>query len=154
MTKILMHAILGALAGPVVALDLAPPDPVCTIVDELSAQVLRITGYPMQDVCNDISFTLPAVARDELGQLGAFHPSNGRIELAANLDLTTTYGQSILLHEMVHAAQAQSGFSPDCRARLEVEAYRAQSTFLRAHNLENQANAALFFATILSTCAP
>ena len=74
-------------------------------------------------------------------QAGAFYPKTGRIELAPDLDLGTAYGQSFLLHEMVHAAPFAGGADPTapCPAALEAEAHAAQAQFLQEAGLSREA---------------
>ncbi|MBB1160577.1 hypothetical protein [Aquariibacter albus] len=63
-------------------------------------------------------------------------PAERRILLADTLDLAHPVGRSFLLHELVHALEAEAGQTPaaeDCEAvlRSERRAYRAQDAFLR-----------------------
>ena len=87
-------------------------------------------------------------------QAGAFCPDTGAIELAPDLDLSDAFGQSYLLHELVHAAQYANGAQDNarCPAVLEAEAYTVQSDFLRARGLGREAVTMRLLAGQLGTC--
>lgn len=153
MTRLL--AFLAVLAAsPVSALDLAPPVNLCAVAERLAPEMERLTGRSAGQACPAVSFTLPAITTDRQSRAGAYNFDTREIALAADLDLTSVYGQSILLHEMIHAAQHRDGHDPACRAELEYEAYMAQAAFLRDHGEEREAQLALIFAAMLSGCGP
>lgn len=61
-----------------------------------------------------------------------------RLLLREDVDLSTAYGQSILLHELVHALQAQQGAVASGTRQWHIrerEAYRLQYRFMRATGL-------------------
>jgi hypothetical protein len=69
---------------------------------------------------------------------GATVSTQARLLLHHDVDLEDPYGRSILLHELVHALQAQEGpaeFGSLLWQRREREAYRVQHRFLRASGL-------------------
>ncbi|NHB76795.1 hypothetical protein G8O29_08585 [Rhodobacter sp. M37P] len=127
-----LAAFVGAL--PAQAGDL------CPLVAELNLALVRTTDHAPV-ACPEIGFALLEDQPGLRSQAGAYFPDSGRIELAPDLDLTTAYGQSFLLHEMVHAAQFAEGAdrAARCPAALEAEAYRVQADFLQAAGLSRDA---------------
>lgn len=112
----------------------------CPLVTRLNGVLAESTGYPAIP-CPEIGFSALADQQGVRSQAGAFFPDTGRIELAPDLDMTTVYGQSFLLHEMVHAAQFANGVDrrAPCPAALEAEAYRVQAQFLQEAGLSRDA---------------
>jgi hypothetical protein len=143
-------AFLQALAGSPA---LADPG-ICALVAELNGFIAERTQYVPDQDCPKIGFSALPAAGEWRSQVGAFDPATGAIELAPDLDLTTTYGQSYLLHELHHAAQFIAGadLRVDCPAQLEGEAYRLQSEFLREHGLPREAIMVRIMADQLGTC--
>ena len=86
----------------------ARSDDLCPLVARLNAWVVRITDHHPPP-CPQIGFTDLAGSVGVRSQAAAYDPQSGRIELAPDLDLATAYGQSYLLHELVHAAQFANG---------------------------------------------
>ncbi|MCU0903765.1 MAG: hypothetical protein MUE83_07800 [Tabrizicola sp.] len=112
----------------------------CPLVAELNRVLVEATDY--QPVpCPEIGFSVLDGQPGMRSQAGAYFPETGQIELAPDLDLTTAYGQSFLLHEMVHAAQFAEGADgrAPCPAALEAEAYAVQARFLQAAGLTREA---------------
>jgi hypothetical protein len=136
----------------------APPsrDMVCAIVADLSAVIADETAYPPLLGCPEIGFGTLAGTAAQRSQAGAFIPATGMIELAPDLDLTTAYGQSFLLHELVHAAQYDAGrhLEVPCPAALEAEAYAIQAAFLRRHGMTRTATMTAVMAAQLGVCHP
>lgn len=135
---------------------LTPADPqpdLCTLVERLNVVVLRDTGYPPPP-CPQIGFAALARSTTERSQAAAFNPATGAVELAADLDLTAPFGQSYLLHELVHAAQYANGAQTraSCPAALEAQAYTVQADFLRAHDLGREAVLVQMLAWHLGSC--
>ncbi len=155
-TRLAPLLVLVCGAAPVAALDLAPPVNLCAIAAELAPEVTRLTGYATGPTCPEIAFTLPARAASATGKdrAGEYNFDTRAIGLAADLDMSGAYGRSILLHEMVHAAQHRAGKDPECRAELEYEAYMAQATYLRAHGEAREATLAMVLAGLVSSCGP
>lgn len=125
------------------ALLLAPAaraDEHCALVARLNRVLIDSTALAPVP-CPGIGFSVLEGAAGLRSQAGAFFPETGRIELAPDLDLNTAYGQSFLLHEMVHAAQFAAGAdrTAPCPAALEAEAYRVQAVFLRRAGLGRDA---------------
>jgi hypothetical protein len=118
-------------------------------VDELIAQLLTLavawSGYPAPA-------TPPAVHIVSASQMpcrcpgffayskwiygyGVAHEIPEELLLRDDVDLHEAYGRSILLHELVHALQAQEGpaeYGSPLWYRREREAYHVQFRFLRA----------------------
>jgi hypothetical protein len=112
----------------------------CPLVDQLNRVLVETTDY-QPVACPEIGFTALDGQPGLRSQAGAYFPETGRIELAPDLDLTTTYGQSFLLHELVHAAQFAEGADrrARCQAALEAEAYQVQAQFLHQAGLTRDA---------------
>jgi len=123
-----------AIASAVQAKDL------CPLVADLNAALADATRYAAVP-CPEIGFAVLDAQPGMRSQAGAYFPKTGRIELAPDLDLTTAYGQSFLLHELVHAAQFAEGADRQapCPAALEAEAYRVQAQFLHEAGLTRDA---------------
>jgi hypothetical protein len=146
------------LAAAILCLTLLPAakaraTELCPLVDRLNDALAEATDY--QPVpCPEIGFSALDGQPGMRSQAGAYFPKTGRIELAPDLDLATAYGQSFLLHEMVHAAQFAEG--ADRRARcteaLEAEAYRVQAEFLHAAGLTRDALLTRMLGHQLGTC--
>jgi hypothetical protein len=113
--------------------------PLCAMAAELGDWLVRHSNLPILAACPTIQIgTLPE--GDALrAQAGAYDPVTGIITLAADLDLTTPYGQSYLLHELAHTAQHQAGQPLDCHGRLEAQAYALQADFLAENKLDRDA---------------
>ena len=147
--KHLTMALLAALTLPVVA----RADDLCPLVADLNGVVAAETGYTTPP-CPDIGFADLPSGTELRSQAGAYYPDTGRIELTPDLDLTTAYGQSYLLHELVHAAQYASGAEARaaCPAALEAEAYGVQARFLIAKGDRDGALTLFVLGTQLGNC--
>jgi hypothetical protein len=112
----------------------------CPLVAKLNAVLETSTSYSSVP-CPEIGFSALDGQPGMRSQAGAYFPETGRIELAPDLDLTTAYGQSFLLHELIHAAQFANGADrrARCPAALEAEAYRVQAQFLQEAGLMRDA---------------
>lgn len=135
------------LGSPASAKDL------CPLVTELNRVLADSTGY-QPVACPEIGFSVLDDQPGMRSQAGAYFPETGRIELAPDLDLTTAYGQSFLLHELVHAAQFAEGadLRARCPAALEAEAYRVQAQFLQEANLTRDALMTRMLGDQLGAC--
>ncbi|MGR3290396.1 MAG: hypothetical protein ACU0C9_04280, partial [Paracoccaceae bacterium] len=73
--------------------------------------------------------------------LAAFLTTSNEILISDEIDLTTLLGRSFLVHEIVHAAQFNSGdIAPEsCTGLLESEAYQVQPPYLEKHDLAKEA---------------
>ena len=131
----------------------AMPD-LCPLVADLNAVIVAETRHTPPP-CPAIGFAVLPATGAVRSQAGAYLPDSGRIELAADLDLTTAYGQSYLLHELVHAAQFASGadMTAACPAALEGEAYRVQAAFLLQAGLRRDSVLVGLLAAQLGQCA-
>lgn len=130
----------------------ASPD-LCPLVAELNTVIVAETGLAPPP-CPVIGFAALPVSGAMRSQAGAYFPETGAIELAPDLDLTAPFGQSYLLHELVHAAQYASGaqLKARCPAVLEAEAYRVQAGFLRARGFGREAVMMTMLAGQLGAC--
>jgi hypothetical protein len=133
------------LASPVAA-----EDGLCALALDLDARIVAVTGDPPATTCPVIGRTLPAGGLRS--QAGAFDPATERIEIAPDIDLSTTWGQGFLLHELVHFAQARGGRLTDCEGVLEAEAYRLQADFLREKGAVQDARTITALSAILGGC--
>jgi hypothetical protein len=125
----------------------------CPLVAELNRTVADLTGHA-PPTCPVIGFVDLPEFGGVRSQAGAYFPLTQRIELAPDLDLTTVFGQSYLLHELVHAAQFAAGADKTalCPAALEAEAYTVQAAFLRQHGLGEQALTVQLIGMQLGSC--
>ncbi|MGL4236227.1 DUF6647 family protein [Tabrizicola sp.] len=125
----------------------------CPLVAELNTYLTANSNYDAV-ACPEIGFSALPAEGAMRSQAGAYFPDTGDIELAADLDLEGAYGQSFLLHEMVHAAQFAAGADQRvrCPAELEAEAYRLQAGFLRDNGLSREAMLTDFLASQLGSC--
>lgn len=154
MTRATTHVLVFAFlaAGPVHA---GVPN-LCGLAARLNGIVAAETGYDVGPDCPTIGFGVPPASGVPRSQAGAYLPQTGAIELANDLDLTSAYGQSYLLHELVHAAQYRAGRDTlvPCPAALEAEAYRVQAGFLREQGLGQEAILIGALAAQLGQCGP
>ena len=114
------------------------------LIAKLLVSVQAVTGYPVAARPPEINF-VPHAWFEEHACTGhcavlGFLPPGHTIYLDDRLDpLQDLAAQSILFHELVHYAQAESGaftMLPDCLAwhEKEREAYLAQLRFLQQQN--------------------
>ncbi len=131
----------------------SPAPDFCPLVADLNAVIALETSHTPPP-CPAIGFAALPVTGAMRSQAGAYFPDTGAIELAPDLDLTDAFGQSYLLHELVHAAQHHSDahLFARCPAALEAEAYMVQSNFLRTHGLRREAVMMRLLADQLGTC--
>jgi hypothetical protein len=118
-------------------------------MDELIAQLLTLavawSGYPAPATPPAVHIVsaarIPCRCPGFFGYTARIHGYGGTSDLSGELllrddvDLHGPYGRSILLHELVHALQAQEGsaeYGSPLWYRREREAYRVQFRFLRA----------------------
>jgi hypothetical protein len=125
----------------------------CPLVAQLNRIVTDVTGYATPP-CPKIGFADLPKFGGVRSQAGAYFPETARIELAPDLNLATIFGQSYLLHELVHAAQYANGadMTALCPAALEAEAYSVQAAFLRQHDLGEQALTVQLIGMQLGSC--
>ena len=149
--KILASMLLGV---PVLMASPARAAELCPLVADLNRMLVAETEY--QEVpCPEIGFSALDNQPGMRSQAGAYFPDTGKIELAPDLDLATAYGQSCLLHELVHAAQFAEGAdrSAPCPAALEAEAYRVQAHFLHEAGHTRDALLTRMLGDQLGTCS-
>lgn len=141
------------LCVPILMVSSAKAADLCPVVDQLNQVLAQSTGY-QPVACPEIGFSVLDDRPGMRSQAGAFFPETGRIELAPDLDLATPYGQSFLLHEMVHAAQFAEGADRHarCPAALEAEAYRVQAEFLQEAGLSREALLTRLLGDRLGSC--
>lgn len=125
----------------------------CPLVTVLNQALVDGTDYRAVP-CPEIGFSALDGQPGMRSQAGAYFPDSGRIELAPDLDLSTAYGQSFLLHEMVHAAQfgERANETAPCPAALEAEAYRVQAQFLQEAGLTRDALLTRMLGEQLGAC--
>ncbi len=135
MTRGLILTLVLLAPAPALASDM------CALAMDMEARIAERLGYAPGAACPEITFALPVAGAVQRSQAGAYDPMTGRIDLAPDLDLRTAYGQSFLLHELVHAAQYRAGRdrAVPCPAALEAEAYREQADFLLEAGLPREA---------------
>ena len=77
---------------------------------------------------------------------------NNQIYVAANIDLHSAHGNSVLVHELVHFLQFAHGKNEEaaCISALEDDAYRIQAAYMKAHGLVPEFDE--FTIRIRSTC--
>lgn len=146
------------LAAALLCLPLLPASEVraaelCPLVAALNGELVEATEY-LPVPCPEIGFAALNGQPGMRSQAGAYFPETGAIELAPDLDLTTAYGQSFLLHELVHAAQFAAGADAraPCPAALEAEAYRVQAQFLQQAGLSRDAMLTRMLGEQLGSC--
>ncbi len=127
----------------------------CPLVQDLNTVIATSTDYTPPP-CPVIGFAALPATGSMRSQAGAYFPETGAIELAPDLDLTTAFGQSYLLHELVHAAQFAAGahLRAACPAVLENEAYHVQADFLMDAGLHREAGLIRLVASQLGQCDP
>ncbi len=128
----------------------AAEDALCTLALDLDARIVAVTGDPPATACPAIGRALPVGGLRS--QAGAFDPATRTIEIAPDLDLTNAWGQSFLLHELVHFAQARGNRLNVCEGVLEAEAYRMQADFLREQGATKDARTVTALSAILGGC--
>lgn len=66
-----------------------------------------------------------------------YDKDNKKILIRDNIDLSSIYGKSVLLHELVHFIQYQNGIDKkvECRSMLERDAYDIQREYLDNYNI-------------------
>lgn len=142
---IMRSLVLFLLASPAAA-----DASLCALALDFDARIVEVTGDPAATACPRIGRALPAGGLRS--QAGAFDPMTERIEIAPDLDLATAWGQSFLLHEQVHFAQARGGRLNACEGVLEAEAYRMQADFLREAGAADDARTVTALSAILGGC--
>ncbi len=140
-------------SGPPLLAAKAQATDLCPLVADLNRALVEATGYGAVP-CPEIGFAVLDGQPGLRSQAGAYFPEAGQIELAPDLDLTTAYGQSFLLHELVHAAQFAAGANDTapCPAALEAEAYRVQAQFLQQAGLTHDALLTRMLGEQLGSC--
>jgi hypothetical protein len=88
--------------------------------------------------------TLPkAVNPDNLQIFGLYNFNEGTVYLLDSIDLDTDEGKGILLHELVHYLQYQTGLDDNvkCKNELESLAYVLEAKFLESHEHDHNISA-------------
>ena len=125
----------------------------CLMAQDLNTYLATETGY-VPPPCPKIGLAVLPAGEGLHSQAGAYFPENGRIELAPDIDLTTEYGKSYLLHELVHAAQYANGAEKKapCVATLEAKAYGVQARYLIKMGDREDALTLFLLGTQLGQC--
>jgi len=81
-----------------------------------------------------------AVNPDSLKIFGLYNFNEGAVYLLDSIDLDTEKGKGILLHELVHYLQYQTGMDYDVRCKNELEslAYVLEAKFLEANDYDHR----------------
>ncbi len=153
MKTIKLALAFSMFASSAAALELTAPVNTCSVIHELSADLKRLGGIDANMPCFDIRFSLPPETKAIQYQVGAYFPENDTIALARDVDLSTVFGKSVLLHEMVHMAQHQRDDIPNCVGRLESEAYFIQGIYLSEHGLKKDAMMTHLLGGLMGQCA-
>lgn len=84
-----------------------------------------------------------AVNPDNLQIFGLYNFNDGAIYLLDSIDLDTDEGKGILLHELVHYLQYQTGIDQDvkCKNELESLAYVLEAKFLESYDHKHNISA-------------
>tara|TARA_R110000782_G_scaffold39043_6_gene91067 strand:+ start:439 stop:1332 length:894 start_codon:yes stop_codon:yes gene_type:complete len=84
-----------------------------------------------------------AINPDTLQIFGLYNFNDGAVYLLDSIDLETDAGKGILLHELVHYLQYQTGIDKDakCKNELESLAYVLEAKFLDSHDHEHNISA-------------
>ncbi len=90
---------------------------------------------------NEIAFgsALPKVVNQKrLNVYGLYKFDEKTIYILDSIDLNTTNGKGILLHELVHYVQYQTGKEKfvNCIKELESEAYKLEASYLKENGLD------------------
>ena len=77
---------------------------------------------------------------DTLQIFGLYNFNDGAVYLLDSIDLDTDEGKGILLHELVHYLQYQTGMDADakCKNELESLAYVLEAKFLESHDHDHK----------------
>lgn len=84
-----------------------------------------------------------AINPDTLQIFGLYNFNDGAVYLLDSIDLETDAGKGILLHELVHYLQYQTGIDKDaeCKNELESLAYVLEAKFLDSHDHDHNISA-------------
>jgi Protein of unknown function (DUF3579) len=84
-----------------------------------------------------------AVNPDNLQIFGLYNFNDGTVYLLDSIDLETDEGKGILLHELVHYLQYQTGMDDEakCQNELESLAYVLEAKFLESHDHDHNISA-------------
>lgn len=98
----------------------------------------RLTAKELQELESDVA--------------ALYDHEHNRVYVAANIDLHSAYGNSVLVHELVHFLQFNHGKNEQaaCVSALEGDAYRIQAKYMQAHGLVPEFDE--FTIRIRSTC--
>ena len=123
--------------------------------------VAEETDYPLLETCPIVRISSVPELRSEFTKasayswdpLAAYLTTSGEILINNEIDIASLFGRSVLLHEIVHAAQFSSGdISPEsCTGLLESEAYRVQASYLEKHDLAKEASNFLWMSLMLNS---
>ena len=78
---------------------------------------------------------MPNTPYDSSQDFYAVYSNLGYIIINGEIDLTTTFGQSVVVHELVHYYQHYNNRQFECRGAKEKEAYEAQEKWLTERNV-------------------
>ena len=114
-------------------------------------QIIQISQHQLVHILYDGS--LPqGLDIDSVTVEGLYNFHDGNIYLSRRIDLSTTEGRAVLVHELVHYLQYRQGLdrSVPCMRALEPSAYAAQAEYLRQYGEQALFNEGQVLA--VSTC--
>jgi hypothetical protein len=130
----------------------------CTDMDQLIDFVAEATDHPPLQFCPNVRKSSVSELKFEFTKppaygwdpQAAYLPTSGEILINDEIDTASLLGRSFLLHEIVHAAQYNSGdIAPEvCTGLLESEAYRVQASYLEKHDLVKEATIFLWMSLL------
>ena len=100
------------------------------------AQTPEVRQIPNAELANIMFSGEVPIGYNEEKLLGLFEHDKGTIYIAESIDLDSTYGKSVLLHELVHYMQFANGLHTKvmCQRELERLAYEVQREYLLENN--------------------
>jgi hypothetical protein len=136
----------------------------CTALVKLVTFVSSETNYPPLLDCPRVRLTTNSALRGFLGlnanyrqeqPLAMYVPMDAEILIGPEVEVTSTLGQSYLVHELVHAHQMEYEATrrAPCPGWLEGEAYRVQASYLKTRGLTKDAFAMETIGLLQGSCA-
>lgn len=135
----LVAELSGWVAGELgLAIELPPPDIRVVPNAQLPVIAAELSGQPVQ-------------GRDFVA---LYIPGRRQMLLSEGWDAGSIRDRSVVVHELVHHADAVSGFQPRCGAEREARAYDVQKRWLEARGttLQDTFGIDAFTLLILTTC--
>lgn len=129
------------------------------VPDDIVAFVAQETGLAVPPRMPAIVFTPPEVAKaapDWIETVAAYDTRTGNIHLSKSWTGGTAAELSVLVHELVHHFQTESGVRFACPGEREKVAYDVQARWLEAAggDIERDFGMNRTFLLLATTCAP